>query len=87
VFEASFSPVDGGWHISSAVVGSSSKRLRNVSAQRDRVLPELVLSAIVLGEPAADLRAELVRLSIPQDCPVPPEGAIENSVLGLRSRP
>jgi hypothetical protein len=87
VFEASFSPVDGGWRISAAVAESSPERVRNVSAQRNRVLLELVLSAIVLGEPAAGLRAELVRLSVPQDRPAPPEGVIEHSILGLRSSP
>lgn len=74
VFEASFSPADGGWHISAAVAESDSKRVRNVSAQRNRVLRELVLSEIVLGERAADLRAELVRLSLPKDRPAPPDG-------------
>jgi hypothetical protein len=50
-------------------------------------VPQLVLSAVVLGEPAAGLRAELVRLSSPQDRPAPPAGAIEHSILGLRSTP
>lgn len=85
MFEASFSPIDGGWHVSAAVVESNSKRARNVSAQLNRVLLELVLSAIVLGEPAADLRTELVQLSLPQDHPAPPAGLVEHSILGLRS--
>src|SRR6266704_2441828 len=75
VFEASFSPVGGGWHISAAVVETSSKRARKVCAELNRVLLELVLSAIVLGEPAVALRAELVRLSSPQDWPTAPAGA------------
>ncbi len=87
VFEASFSPVDGGWHISAAVVESTSERARKASAELNRVLLELVLSAIVLGEPATGLRAELVRLSLPQGRPAPPEGVIEHSILGLRSNP
>ena len=85
MFEATFSPAGGSWHISGAVVVSS--RARTVSAELNRVLLELVLCAIVLGEPAAGLRAELVRLSLPSDCPVPPKGAIEHSFLGLRSDP
>jgi len=85
VFEASFSPIDGGWQISSAVVESSLKRGPNASAQLNRVLLELVLSAIVLGEPASELRAELVRRSLPKDRPAPPDGLIEFSILGLRS--
>ena len=85
MFEATFSPAGGGWRISGAVVGAS--RARTVPAELNRVLLELVLCAIVLGEPAAGLRAELVRLSLPAGCPAPPQGAIEHSVLGLRSDP
>jgi hypothetical protein len=87
VFEASFEPADGGWRISTAVVESSPERARKSPAELSRVLLELVLSAIVLGEPAAGLRAELVRLSSPQDRPMPPEGVIEHSILGLRTDP
>lgn len=85
IFEATFSPAGGGWRISGAVVGAA--RARAVPAELNRVLLELVLCAVVLGEPAAGLRAELVRLSVPADCPAPPRGAIEHSVLGLRSDP
>jgi hypothetical protein len=83
MFEATFSPAGGGWRISGAVTGAS--RARAVPAERNRVLLELVFCAIVLGEPASALRAELVRLSLPAGCPAPPEGVIEHSVLGLRS--
>ena len=75
----------GGWRITVAVAESTPERVRNVRAQRDRVLLELVLSAIVLGEPAVGLRADLAWLSLPPGCPSPPIGAIEHSVLGLRS--
>ena len=85
IFEASFTQVGGGWCITAAVAESTPERVRNVRVQRDRVLLELVISAIVLGEPSADLRAELVRLSLPPDQPAPPAGAIEHSILGLRS--
>jgi hypothetical protein len=110
VFEAAFSPVDGGWQVSAAVtesqgvrslilsgrrwltyfgrgIKSGSEHAGNLSAQRDRVLLELVLSAIVLGEPAVGLRAELVRLFMPHDGPAPPEGLIERHLLGQRSHP
>jgi hypothetical protein len=87
VFEATFSRVDRGWRISAAVAESHPKRAAKVSPQLNRVLLELVLSAIVLGEPGADLRAELVLLSRPDDHPAPPEGLIEHSILGLRSEP
>jgi hypothetical protein len=55
-FEASFSPVDGGWRISAGVAETSPERVRKVSAELNRVLLELVLSAVVLGEPAVGLR-------------------------------
>lgn len=87
IYEASFSPVDGGWQILAAVAESNPERSRNASAQRDRVILELVLSSIVLGERAADLRAELVRLSSTPDRPAPPDGVIEHNILGLRSGP
>jgi hypothetical protein len=85
VFEASFSPAGDGWHISAAE--TSSERASKVSAELNRVLLELVLSAILLGEPAASLRAELVRLSSPPGRPAPLEGVTEQSILGLRSYP
>jgi hypothetical protein len=82
VFEASFSPAGDGWYISAAQ--TSSERARTVCAELNRVLLELVLSTIVVGEPAAGLRAELVRLSSPPGRPASPEGVIEHSILGLR---
>ena len=85
VFEAAFSPVDGGWQITTAVAESDRDRVRLASPEYSRVTLELVLSAIVLGEPATELRAELVRLSLPKDRPAPPPGLIEHNALGLRS--
>lgn len=85
IFEASFSLVEGGWQISEAVAESSSEHLRTISAPYNRVVLELVLSAIVLGERAADLRAELVRLSSPPDRSAAPAAAIEHNIVGLRS--
>ena len=87
IYEASFTAVpDGGWRICAAVVESAPDRHRRGSDRRDRVMLELVLSAIVLGEPAADLRAELVALmkeaSGPTDVPA---GALLSSALGLRT--
>lgn len=83
MFEASFARAGCGWRISAAV--ASRERVRHVSEQLNRVLLELVLSAVVLGEPATDLRAELVRLTLTQDGPAPPDGVIEHTILGLRS--
>lgn len=78
VFEASFSPIDAGWHISAAVAESNTKRVRNVSVQLNKVLLELVLSAIVLGEPTADLRVAAparARAGRAPRRPVPPQRA------------
>ena len=86
IFEASFSPVQEGWRISSAVVESAPDRAPSSSDQLNRVVLELVLSAIVLGEPAVELRAGLVKLCSPADRPAPPDGLTEHSILGLRSR-
>ena len=82
VFEASFSPAGDGRHISAAE--TSSGRERKVPAELNGVLLELVLSTIVLGEPAVGLRAELVRL-LAAGSPSAPRGVIEHSILGLRS--
>ncbi|PWU59910.1 hypothetical protein DLE60_13895 [Micromonospora globispora] len=86
IFEASFSPVGGGWRISAAVVESDPSRYRRSSDRYDWVMVELVLSAIVLGEPAVDLRAELVALTSQESGRTDlPAGLVEHSALGLRS--
>jgi hypothetical protein len=67
-------------------VESDPSRYHRSSDQYDRVMLELVLSAIVLGEPAVDLRAELVALTSQASGPADvPAGAIKHSALGLRS--
>ncbi|WP_308040534.1 hypothetical protein [Streptomyces sp. PSKA30] len=64
VYEASFAPVTGGGkRISSAVVEADRERYRSMGDEYDRLMLELIISAIVLGEPAADLRAGLVELT------------------------
>lgn len=87
IFEALFSPVaGGGWRISAATVESDAARHRRSSEQYDRVMLELVLSATVLGESAADLRAELVALTSQASGRTDlPAGVVEHSALGLRS--
>lgn len=89
IFEASFAAVDDrGWRICAAVVESDPVRHRRRSDRRDRVMLELVLSAIVLGEHAADLRAELVALAIAASGPTNVlAGAVLHSALGLRTEP
>ncbi|MEU9109121.1 hypothetical protein AB0D54_33305 [Streptomyces xanthophaeus] len=87
VYAASFAPeAGGGRRISSAVVEADGERYRSMGAEYDRLMIELVISAIVLGEPAADLRAGLVgltaRASGKSDLP---SGVVQHSVLGLRS--
>lgn len=86
IFEASFSPADHGWRISAAVVESEPDRYRRNSEQYDQVLLELIVSAIVLGEPAAGLRAELVALTMQATGRTDvPAGAVLHSALGLRT--
>ncbi|MGY0235519.1 hypothetical protein [Longispora urticae] len=85
-YEATFAPAGDGWRISGAVVESSPERYRAISDEFDCVLLELILSAIVLGEPAAELCARLVALSAPPtDQPSVPAGLILHSLLGLRT--
>lgn len=89
VFEVSFAPVGGGgWRISAAAVESDPSRYRRSSERYDRVMVELVLSTIVLGEPALDLRGELVALTSQESGRTDlPAGVTEHSALGQRSAP
>jgi hypothetical protein len=74
IFEATFSPADGGWRISAAIAESGPQQVRGAPAQFNKVLLELVLCSVILGEPASELRAEFVRLCSPRDRPDPPRG-------------
>ncbi|MEV0289479.1 MULTISPECIES: hypothetical protein [unclassified Kribbella] len=94
VYEATFRPVGGGWQISKAVVPRKrSGAIRRLLSGRSRgdnefkcVMLELVLSAIVLGEPAQELRAKLVKLMRARSREANlSAGLIEHSLLGLRS--
>lgn len=87
VFEATFAPVDeGGWRIARAVVERDPKRYRNSDDAYDCLMLELVISAIVLGEPAQDLRAKMVELTRRErGAADAPAGVIQHSALGLRS--
>ncbi|MFE2889344.1 hypothetical protein [Streptomyces sp. NPDC059272] len=87
VFAATFAPVDGGgWRIASAVVKRDAERYGNADDVYGCLMLELVISAIVLGEPAPELRSRLVELtrrkSLSADAPA---SAILHSTLGLRS--
>ncbi|MCX4537615.1 hypothetical protein OHA79_04170 [Streptomyces sp. NBC_00841] len=87
VYEASFVPVAGGGRrIASAVVEADGERSRSMGDEYDRLMMELIISAIVLGEPAADLRAGLVELTARASGKSDlPSGVVEHSALGLRS--
>ncbi|GED86451.1 hypothetical protein [Streptomyces sp. 6-11-2] len=87
VYEASFASVTGGGRrIASAVVEADEERYRSMGDEYDRLMTELIISAIVLGEPAVDLRAGLVELTARASGRSDlPSGVVEHSVLGLRS--
>ncbi|MFI1176847.1 hypothetical protein [Streptomyces melanogenes] len=89
IYEASFAPVlGGGFQITQAVVESDPERHRNIGDAYACLMLELVISAIVLGEPAAELRGRLVeltaRISGKTDLPA---GVVQHSALGLRTEP
>ncbi|WP_351237278.1 hypothetical protein [Streptomyces sp. NPDC002133] len=64
VFEATFAPVEGGgWRIASAVVETGRGGLHGNVADYDCLMLELVISTIVLGEPADELRLKLPELT------------------------
>ena len=87
IFEASFSPTDNGWIISSALVESDPARYRRSSDEYDRAMLEAVLSSVVLGEAATEARSQIVALA-PRSTEVAadlPAGAILHSALGLRT--
>ncbi|MFJ3514018.1 hypothetical protein [Streptomyces sp. NPDC090131] len=85
-FAATFAPVGGGgWRIDSALVERDVERYRGTNDAHDCVMLELVISAIVLGEPATDLRSKLVELKRRESGSDAPAGVIQHSALGLRS--
>ncbi|GHB30313.1 hypothetical protein GCM10010331_15870 [Streptomyces xanthochromogenes] len=87
IYEASFAPVPGGGkRIFSAVVEADGGRYRSMGDEYDRLMMELIISAIVLGEPAADLRAGFAELTARASGRSElPSGVMEHSALGLRS--
>lgn len=87
VFAANFAPADGGgWRIVKAVVERDGERYGGTDDAYDCVMLELVITAIVLGEPTPDLRSKLVELTRrkPRSADAP-AGVIQHSTLGLRS--
>ncbi|MBL7255751.1 hypothetical protein [Paractinoplanes lichenicola] len=59
IFEVTFEPVAGGRRISAVTVESDPSRYRRSGDRYDCVLIEVVISYLLLGEDAAELRAEL----------------------------
>ncbi|MED7828377.1 hypothetical protein [Streptomyces chiangmaiensis] len=87
VFEATFAPADGGgWQIAEAVAERDPERYRSDDDEYDCLMLELVLSGIVLGEPAQELRRKFMELVRKRSgkADVPP-GLVQHSALGLRS--
>ncbi|MFI1187025.1 hypothetical protein [Streptomyces californicus] len=87
LFAATFAPVHGGgWRIASAVVERDGERYGGTDDAYDCVLLELVITAIVLGEPAPELRSRMVELirRRPRSADAPAD-VIEHRLLGLRS--
>ncbi|MFB7245569.1 hypothetical protein ACFCYX_24300 [Streptomyces populi] len=87
VYEVTFVPAAGGGRrIASAVAEADGERRRNMGDEYDCLMMELIISAIVLGEPAAELRAGLVELAARASGRSDlPSGLVEHSVLGSRS--
>ncbi|MCX5409707.1 hypothetical protein OHA37_38350 [Streptomyces sp. NBC_00335] len=87
VFAATFAPVDGGgWRIAKAEVERDAERYGGTDDAYDCLMLELVITAIVLGEPAPDLRSKLVELTRRKSRSADaPAGLIQHSALGLRS--
>ncbi|MEU2655107.1 hypothetical protein ABZ615_07260 [Streptomyces sp. NPDC007325] len=87
VFAATFAPVyGGGWRIVSAVAERDGERYGGKDDAYDCVMLELVISAIVLGEPVPELRSKLVELTRRKARSADaPAGLIQHSTLGLRS--
>jgi hypothetical protein len=63
IFEATFGPVEGGHRIVSAVVETAEGRYSARSDELESLMLELILRAIVLGQPVKDLRVRLVELT------------------------
>jgi hypothetical protein len=87
VVEAAFAPVEGGGRqVAQAVVERDQERYRGKDDEYDCLMLELVLSAVVLGEPARELRSKLVELTRKSvGAADVPAGVVQHSALGLRS--
>ncbi|WP_367819474.1 hypothetical protein [Streptomyces sp. LMG1-1-1.1] len=87
IYEAVFRPTEAvGWRISRAVVEGHAPRYASPSAEYDCLVLELVISAVLLDEPARELRSSMTRLmrSLSGVIDMTSEVA-EHSVLGVPS--
>ncbi|GAA1279737.1 hypothetical protein [Streptomyces aureus] len=82
--EAIFGSVDdGGWRVAQALVERDQDRYRGKDDEYDCLMLELVLSAIVLGQPAQELRSKLVELTRKAAGAADvPAGIVQHSALG-----
>ncbi|MFD6528804.1 hypothetical protein [Streptomyces sp. NPDC060184] len=89
IFAATFVPVDGGgWRIADAVVERDAARYKNRDDAYDCVMLEMVISSVVLGEPAHDLLSRLTALTRRgRDSGDASADIIRHSAIGLRSDP
>jgi hypothetical protein len=63
IYEATFGPAEGGRRITAAVVETAEGRYRVRSDELESLMLELILGAVVLGQPVIDLRVRLVELT------------------------
>ncbi|MER6913772.1 hypothetical protein ABT354_19050 [Streptomyces sp. NPDC000594] len=87
IFEAAFAPAEGGgWRIIGAMAERDPERYGGTDDHHDCLMIELVISTVVLGEPATGLRAEVAEgARRRRGRPDIPAGPYLHSVLGLRS--
>ncbi|MFB0627066.1 hypothetical protein [Streptomyces sp. AB3(2024)] len=87
VLEATFAPLDGGGRqVTEAVVERDGERYTGTDDAYDCLVLELVIGAIVLGEPAQELRARPVeRVREASGREDVPAGIVLHGALGLRS--
>ncbi|WP_194853013.1 hypothetical protein [Nocardia sp. SYP-A9097] len=83
VYEVQFSPVAGGRRITSAAVETDPQRVRRTTDDYDRVMIELIISRIILGEPALDLRDAFADLTGSRTTDISQQ-ATQHGVLGVR---
>ncbi|WP_067537612.1 hypothetical protein [Nocardia crassostreae] len=90
MYELSFAPsAAGGRKITSAVVETDPQRHRRISDDYDRVMIELIITDVILGEPARELRAALAAAIAESRSGTTElsQQAMQHSVLGSHPNP